>query len=137
MIQARELMVGNWLLFSNKIEPDRYVQVNAWFLRQLVSDINDNNPTVNGYYQPIPLTPEILEKTGFNNPQGDYWIKGNELMIALDSVWWWTNAWQNDGEFGFEALAVWREIKYLHQLQNLYFALTGQKLPINNLNTTN
>lgn len=58
MIKANELRVGDWLIFSNTIQPDRFVQVDAWFLRQLVNDINDKNPTLNGYYSAIPITPQ-------------------------------------------------------------------------------
>jgi len=41
----------------------------------------------------------------------------------------------SDFEFGVESdyyyLTISENIKYLHQLQNLYFALTGQELEIN------
>ena len=79
---------------------------------------------------PIPLTPDILEKSGFRNVQGDYWIKDADLMLVLDSVWWWTNVWVGDAEFRFDTLAPYREIESLHQLQNLYFALTGKELEV-------
>lgn len=83
--------------------------------------------------EPIPLTAEVLLACGFKNPQGDYWMKDNDLLLAFDSCWWWTNSWEPDGEFGFEALATYREINYLHQLQNLYHALTGKELTYNTL----
>lgn len=78
----------------------------------------------------FPLSPDVLIACGFKNIQGDFYIKDNDLMVALDSVWWWTNSWEADGEFGFNTLAHYREIEYLHQLQNLYHSLTQQELSI-------
>lgn len=72
--------------------------------------------------RPIPLTPEILEKT---NMRYDLitWSK-DCLMIA-----------EGDGGydvwialFGSGRIAL--KLKYLHQLQNLYFALTSTELEI-------
>jgi len=69
----------------------------------------------------IPLTPEILEKAGFekgdigydNYEKGYYtvMVRGQGITIS--------------NRHGYLAT-----IKYLHQLQNLYFALTGEELPI-------
>lgn len=74
-------------------------------------------------YDPIPLTPEILEKCGFGN--------GNSEKANVDL---WNKYWIGDFEldnnkecFDYEGKV---SIKYLHQLQNLYFALTGEELKI-------
>lgn len=133
MIEANELRIGNWLFFKNMITPNTFIQVDAWFMRQLVNDINDKNPKVNGFYQPIPLTPKRLEKLGFSNYQklncdfeeNGLYILHNEVIIHS----------YKDGKFyyGFLAndddnLSFGIEIKSVHQLQNLIYALTGEEL---------
>lgn len=143
MIQANELRIGNWI--SGTMDAEKYpmpLQVVALMNNEVYYRFAEetdkpfsfdrfgeaNHSSGNCYG--IPLTPEILEKCGFKNTMGDYWVKGKELMLALDKVWWWTNSWEPDGEFGFDTLAQYKEIDYLHQLQNLYYSLTQTEIPI-------
>ncbi|MCE5225881.1 MAG: hypothetical protein LLG05_08460 [Porphyromonadaceae bacterium] len=76
--------------------------------------------------QPIPLTPELLEKCGFKSNHPTYYyipIEDNCLHVY----------YSNNGLYGYNVKymhAYLGEIKYLHQLQNLYFALTGEELEI-------
>lgn len=86
--------------------------------------------------EPIPLTPEILEKCG--------WVT---LDAESDIMTWGPEddsfSISNNGGLDDERnqpyyfacdrnfIELKREIKYLHQLQNLYFALTGEELPVN------
>ena len=65
--------------------------------------------------KPIPLTDEWLDKFGF-----DGWDKGVYTMILSNG---------NFMKIGCEE-AVGKNIKHVHQLQNLYFALTGEELII-------
>lgn len=70
---------------------------------------------------PIPLTPEILEKCGFDveYTNGGFlcWLKGDFKLLDRRLPY---------PQFHHpEAL-----ILHLHQLQNLYYALTGQELEI-------
>lgn len=85
---------------------------------------------------PIPLTHEILEGCGFekidkivlnretNSTYYNYFWKG-EFMLG-----------ENNGEFIFGRFLnsskeqYLNNIKYLHQLQNIYFALTGEELTV-------
>lgn len=72
---------------------------------------------------PIPLTEELLLKIGFKR-NGNYWDKGC-FSLPIHPT-------KSGGEFilvpnNFVAAIP---LKYLHQLQNLYFALTGEELTI-------
>lgn len=79
---------------------------------------------------PIELSPEILEKAGFTHDSGRYWL-------ALEHGVYF--AWDFDGgtktvslyESSGEGARYGKPIKYLHILQNLFFALTGIELEIN------
>ena len=75
---------------------------------------------------PIPLDPAILEKCGFVNGWGDDWgwfecleKRGFQLFIDKDTKVC-THEWGNNKV----------EIKYLHTLQNLYFARFSSPLKI-------
>jgi hypothetical protein len=70
-------------------------------------------------YEPIPLTEEWLLKFGFEEWDKNAWQKGFDLSIhKIDSIFWYNNN-------GINVL-----IKYVHQLQNLCFALTGEELTL-------
>jgi hypothetical protein len=85
------------------------------------------------FIEPIPLTVEWLMKFGFNKVI-DHWI-GFESYHYENK-----NGWIYLIEEGFEIeLNILKErhnlgrtYKYVHQLQNLYFALTGEELTIKN-----
>lgn len=68
---------------------------------------------------PIPLTEEILIKAGFKE-EYDGWVFSKTIFITKDDDGW------HVGNFGFFI----NSIQYLHQLQNLYFALTGEEIKI-------
>jgi hypothetical protein len=70
------------------------------------------------YVEPIPLTEEWLLKFGFvSNPYEDRYEKGT-IHIECDKTKGATYLWVENMP----------HIKYVHQLQNLYFALTGEEL---------
>jgi hypothetical protein len=78
--------------------------------------------------QPIPLSPEVLEACGFHNKtEGlgeDYW----KLDLNMCG-----NAWSDKFTYylPYNNLSTYTgniRVTSLHQLQNLYFALTGTEL---------
>jgi len=80
------------------------------------------------HFNPIPLTPEILEKCGLKNGNSELdrnVFYSTNKHLAQFSV-------NISGSFGiyvgvFIALRS-VHLEYLHQLQNLYFALTNEEL---------
>lgn len=72
---------------------------------------------------PIPLTPEVLEKCGAYLKRCDHFCNYYKLGILvikrliIESVFYCDI--KDFGEI---------EVKHLHQLQNLYYALTGKEL---------
>jgi len=116
MIATNELRIGNWVRIR---ESDTKVQVESYMLN--VSELSN--------CQPIPLTPEILEKCGFEiHSKYSFWnfITKNGFAISM---------WMEDkpcAGFEIKGVCYWgegfTEVKHLHQLQNLYFALTGKEL---------
>ena len=119
MIKTNELRIGNWYEHDGK-----YYQVKSIM-----------NGESYPYVKPIPLTPEILEKAGFT--------KGKSIGLTLDIRFDETPFYSAYLWFEFLAGSVYlytlddghnielANFIYLHQLQNLYFALTGEELEIN------
>ena len=67
--------------------------------------------------KPIPLTEEWLLKFGFKKDNNFTWVNLEmELMQREDGFWIW--------------LGADLYLEHVHQLQNLYFALTGEELII-------
>jgi hypothetical protein len=79
-------------------------------------------------YKPIPLTEEWLLKFGFQ------FIKcGQDINNGKYCHWnyWALNGFvirSRNGRFGFNGEVKDIDIKHVHQLQNLHFALTGEEL---------
>jgi hypothetical protein len=119
MIQAQELRIGNWV-FANM--GGEYIQVDLESFEMIADDF--------GGFEPIPLTPEILEKCGFDKLRRlylkskwyDYPENNKPKLTAINN---------NEFEISRSGLGSFHpECRYLHQLQNLYFALTGEELTI-------
>jgi hypothetical protein len=105
-MKVQELRIGNYL--------ERDV-----FLRHVVVKIDARNIfdiwKETKEYQPILLTEERLLKFGFEK-------KGtNAIFWTLNNV----DVWELNGGFAND---LDLPIQYVHQLQNLYFALTGEEL---------
>lgn len=112
MIKANELRVGN--LVYDFIKGETRVET--------IEDYDFPDRAMLERIQPIPLTEEWLENFGFECASHS---GGNSIYYSI-------------GDFGGELLdgffqLTWYEFapcQYVHQLQNLYFALTGEELEL-------
>lgn len=115
MIEKTELRIGNLVMF------DITTKCNKEFIagEVILSDLLDTSLLL-----PIPLTEEWLLKFGFKDDIGEtktlIW-KSYKFHITKDGFVY-TDAWYKQNFI---------PIKYVHQLQNLYFALTGEELTYN------
>lgn len=78
-------------------------------------------------FHPVKLTEELLVKAGFEKyviPAGKDTLTGKPYEEEVK--------WIRE-EINYEDIfkQSWTELKYVHQLQNLYYALTGEELKIN------
>lgn len=79
----------------------------------------------------IPLTEEWFLKFGFENNNGFWSLKNIDILdfkLNKDYIIIFNENPANSGISGRKL------IKYVHQLQNLYFALTGEELTLSNAN---
>ena len=76
--------------------------------------------------KPIPLTEEWFLKFGFQFDTIDWQFPKNSVYF----IGWYAGKWR----LGTHSDGVLKEtyFEYVHQLQNLYFALTGEELNIKN-----
>jgi len=116
-MKAQELRLGNIISRMHDIN-EPVIEIVDMFTIDWINR-NPNNET----YKPIPLTEEWLLKFGFEK-------KGKRISKG------WFYLWDENGIVVF-ALAEMQDytgcylkIKYVHQLQNLYYALTGEELCI-------
>lgn len=122
MIKANELRIGNHISFKGKWN-GIVESISSWGVEI------DKNHGVFTYdvLEGIPLTEEILLKCGFDLIKDNYIIKIDDFLhIGLhcqDYSLLISDSW------GHDELTPTRYIASLHQLQNLYFALTGEELP--------
>lgn len=71
----------------------------------------------------VPLSVEILENVGFKNIGSGYYNK--DLFVYLPG------SPQSDYGFGIKGIGFIRSIKYLHQLENLHYAIYDEPLTYN------
>lgn len=124
MIDLTELRIGNWITVG-KSNPIQITGIFNEYIRALVlfpvhDDVN-----------PIPLTPEWLERFGFSekyHSAGNHWTRKaksvNAGCVLIDPEDEETEKLK--GIFYYSNWGI--DILYVHQLQNLYFALTGEEL---------
>jgi hypothetical protein len=83
-------------------------------------------------FNPIPITAEWLIKLGFKKTQSfglepAYWKADKEHTFEIE---WDSKTGVDFICSGADIGLLFPHIKYVHQLQNLYFALTGTDLEI-------
>lgn len=122
MINTAELRRGN-LLVDHHGDEVAVVAIAENELSLLFEDMvmTGINPDL---CNPISLTPVLLYRAGFSTPHNYM-----STVVAKDGV-------MIDYHLGKFRLRENNRITidYLHQLQNLHFALTGEELTINNVN---
>lgn len=139
-MKANELRLGNYL----QLDGENY-HVNEIYNNLQCVELkrkNLENPKLNDYEEcdldcndllPIPLTEEWLLNLGFNSEYKKGWIGidvKHENGTTTDFVLSYPQRmgmWQTFFAFEYDSFRF-VELKYVHQLQNLYFALTGSEL---------
>jgi hypothetical protein len=109
-MKATELRIGNWY---------QVMTIGGYWHNRTMTV--ENLQSIDGcsidVAKPIPLTEEWLERFNWNPPK--------DIGVAFST---------NTHEIYFVAGNYYKTIEYVHQLQNLYFALTGQELQTDETN---
>lgn len=124
-IKANELRIGNKVLFASEGTEFTVVDITKGGLG--VEDEIESTWIEIDQFEGIPLTEEWLVKFGFERKNysddtvNDYWI--HKDMFPDHYVYY----------LPYKNLSIYvgsLTIEYVHQLQNLYFSLTGNELQI-------
>jgi hypothetical protein len=120
-MNARELRIGNYVQDSTT---DELIMVSAYTITQIVEH--------SWKAKPIELTEDWLEKFGFKkDANSNYWL--NLQTHYLEMIFSGNDYYPiycQIPEFSSESELIvgLKSIKYVHQLQNIYFVLTGEEL---------
>lgn len=150
-MKATELRVNNWYI-STKFQTPVMCEMGDFYEIFARAD-GSSEYDVDDIFQPIPLTEEWLfnfkwkyQDRDVNRSDGkmerfyispffgehrEYWI---ELLLSNNSFgrsFMWL-CWDIGGGKDHIHLPMGHKMDYVHQLQNLYFALIGEELTINN-----
>lgn len=130
MLKANEVRIGNWV--NGPVSGYKEVTAKDIFLWESVK------------WEPIPLSPEVLEACGFvpfrtNNEMtlelaND--LESNALNLTCydktaTEIRVWVEASQRDDNYNPQFTSLLTPLLHLHQLQNLYYSLTGSELQVN------
>lgn len=129
-MNCKELRIGNYLGSIHELRivdsiQDYCAYVNVpsnshngepFIIKEVLKDSN-----------PIPLTEEWLVKFGFSNKGGkEYQINTGDQSHLIIELY----DYSFSVGYAYESSGTPHKIQYVHQLQNLYFALTGEELTI-------
>jgi len=123
MIDVRELRIGNWVENYKKetVFIDKFSNRESYFT-------HDGDCYSISKSNPIPITEEWLKKLGFTLPNAHYLIWYKEGFGAFRILF---DVHLKHWQVGLSGGRVIRQVKYIHDLQNIYFALTEKELTLN------
>lgn len=140
-LKAKDLRIGNIIqVGGNTLET--YQTYKPMVVRldviEAIAEENKERPdAILSVFQPIRLTDEWLEKLGLikKNITEDMPEGLKQPDIDEDgSIWYnWVHGLfnleiQSNGEIWFEVYSHYKHVKYVHELQNLYYSLCGEEL---------
>ena len=122
-LKPSELRIGNWVMYNpNVFIEDPYVTPKPHYSIK-IEDGEGIDLAIEGCYYPIPITDEILKAVGAVD-KGD-----NQYKVGYFEL-------EKAGDLYYPAVNVFEYIvsegmKYLHQLQNMYYCWEGKELEVN------
>lgn len=121
MKNLRELRVGNLVEYNSEFYTLDTIE-HVPYVTNPRTGISSIKQLYLSEFTPISLTYPILEMCGFLN---------NGINKKHEQLQWENEELRIIGDDGLSAWVA--ECKYLHQLQNLYFALSGIELDVNGI----
>lgn len=111
-MKSNELRVGNWVI---GIEENDYYQCTSTTITMLERGEGS-------HIRPIPITPTWMRQLRFENCINGWWSKNEMLNVKL------TDEGTEIYLSGSDTNLANYPIDYVHQLQNIYYAIFGTEL---------
>ena len=115
---AKDLRIGNMITYKSAADTNELMEVSVGCLYRI-----EENPDG---YDPIQTTGDELTKLGFKvSEENDDWMVKENLTMTKDGrsvCFGYEHHWKNIGMM----------CKYVHKVQNLYFAITEEELDYKN-----
>lgn len=117
-MKSNELKIGNLVLFAGLVN-----EISVVGKQRVQFETGGGNVFELHHISGIPLTPEWLERFGFEFRNGAYYhSKYNKLHVNISNP---ISIWLGN------ANGILVPMDYLHQLQNAFYVLTAQELTPN------
>lgn len=119
-MQARELRIGNLVnvKYDDGNQPEKVKEIKIDAIQYILSTDRQKD-LKKGRATPIPITEIWITRLGFYSNMFN-WQFGDWRISKIEDRF----------NVGYNALILVRDIKYVHQLQNLFFAITGTELKL-------
>lgn len=133
-MKASELRIGNLVYVTDNLTNLIFEEITPINIHNLMHLTGLDKSPVDIEFKPIPLTEEFLLKFGFEpiNKHDNTFITyadwTHNYFLQLDVRKGDNKYLILDNSFGDLRAFSMVDIEYVHQLQNLYFALTGEEL---------
>lgn len=114
-MKQAELRIGNW---CRQIATGTNTQVSPFMFHEIYDD-----DCYTDYLLPIKLTDEWLANFGFDNRHESHW-----KSVYSDGVGAWDFILEKPTEKEKRYCFGLARVEFVHQLQNLYFAMVGEEL---------
>ena len=131
MIASKDLRLGNWVYDGDKTQFPMYVQTIGEDYVYLNFEGNEGDviETTPEDLQGIPITPELLTRLGFTELYG-LWrrtMSSRRIALGIDRAFVSIEAFEDRL---LDSRCTCHGVKYLHQLQNLFKAISNDELKI-------
>ncbi|MCD8450457.1 hypothetical protein LNI98_12230 [Tenacibaculum dicentrarchi] len=129
MIKANELRIGNLVNIKNKASGLEYKE--EMVHGSLIMDLHSNGENSSFIYSPIEITEEHLVRFRFLDLSSDKNRMGYRISInSSDELCWYRQTGKVSYQTKRSGFTRDFDVKYVHELQNIYFAFTSKELPL-------
>lgn len=134
-MKPEELRLGNYVNYQGRIQKVTGLDKTVVYLCAPAFD-DKSYPIPVGSIKPIPITEEWLLKFGFDKAESKFTDKPEILTKQISNINYLDyedDSFAISGVSGHVVTTFWNDIKFVHQLQNLYYALTEEELQFKEL----
>lgn len=117
-MEAKNYRIGNYINYVTFSKTER-VKVTSELISEL--DINSGSGS-HRLYHPVRLNDDLLKNLGFKYNTKFMVFENGDVYLDSD--------YKSTPTYTFELNGLETKIKYIHEIQNLFFALTGTELEL-------